>query len=235
MRSPRKREEHLERAGRGTVQLVGARADVPRPWCRCVIATPASRSACPPMYFVALCTTTSAPSRSGCWRTGVANVLSTATNAPRVLRGWNDRREVGDLEERVRRRFEPDQVGVGRRIDPGGRVGDRDPGDDPTETLLGVAQPGADAGVDVVGSDHPSIPHRSRDSTALIAAMPDENATAAPPSSEPIAASNAIHVGVPSSRLYSGPSPAVVGEVVRGEHDRHVQRVTGACRNPARH
>ena len=42
-----------------------------------------------------------------------------------------------------------------------------------------------------------------------MAAIPDENATAGPPSSDPIAASNAIHVGVPSSRLYSGPPPGV--------------------------
>ncbi len=75
-------------------------------------------------------------------------------------------------------------------------------------------------------------PAPNRDRTALIAAMPDENATAAPPSSDPIAASNAIHVGVPSSRLYSGAAARRRGEVVRGEHDRHVQRVTGASRTP---
>ena len=57
----------------------------------------------------------------------------------RVLGRRDDRRQIGDLEERVGRRFEPDQVGVGRRIGPGGRVGHRNPRDDPTEALLGVA------------------------------------------------------------------------------------------------
>ena len=41
-----------------------------------------------------------------------------------VLGGRDDRGQVGDLQERVRRRFEPDQVGVGRRVDPCRRVGD---------------------------------------------------------------------------------------------------------------
>ena len=34
------------------------------------------------MYFVVEWSTTSAPSASGCWRYGVANVLSTTTVAP---------------------------------------------------------------------------------------------------------------------------------------------------------
>ena len=34
------------------------------------------------MYFVVECSTTSAPSFSGCWRYGVAKVLSTTTIAP---------------------------------------------------------------------------------------------------------------------------------------------------------
>ena len=36
----------------------------------------------PPAYFVVECTATSAPSSSGCWRYGVAKVLSTITRAP---------------------------------------------------------------------------------------------------------------------------------------------------------
>jgi hypothetical protein len=36
----------------------------------------------PPRYFVVECTTTSAPSASGVWRYGDANVLSTARTAP---------------------------------------------------------------------------------------------------------------------------------------------------------
>ena len=36
------------------------------------------------MYFVAECTTRSTPSERGCCSSGVANVLSTATSAPRL-------------------------------------------------------------------------------------------------------------------------------------------------------
>ena len=45
-----------------------------------VIATPPTTSLWPPMYFVVECTTICAPSASGCWKYGVANVLSTATS-----------------------------------------------------------------------------------------------------------------------------------------------------------
>ena len=43
---------------------------------------PSNRSACPPMNFVALCSTRSAPKDSGRCPSGVANVLSTTTSAP---------------------------------------------------------------------------------------------------------------------------------------------------------
>ena len=43
---------------------------------------PSSTSECPARYFVALCTTTSAPRSSGFWPRGVANVESTTTRAP---------------------------------------------------------------------------------------------------------------------------------------------------------
>lgn len=46
------------------------------------------------------CTTTSAPSVSGRWPSGVANVLSTATSAPIGVRGLDERGHVGDLEHR---------------------------------------------------------------------------------------------------------------------------------------
>ncbi len=41
-------------------------------------------SECPARYFVTLCTTMSAPNSNGCWKTGVANVLSTTTSALRA-------------------------------------------------------------------------------------------------------------------------------------------------------
>ena len=47
-----------------------------------VMTAPPIRSECPPMYFVTLCTTTSAPRANGCWSAGDANVLSTTTCAP---------------------------------------------------------------------------------------------------------------------------------------------------------
>ena len=47
-----------------------------------VARKPPTTSECPPRYFVVECRTTSAPSESGCWRYGVAKVLSTTTSAP---------------------------------------------------------------------------------------------------------------------------------------------------------
>ena len=47
-----------------------------------VATKPPTTSEWPPRYFVVECRTTSAPSASGCWRYGVANVLSTTTSAP---------------------------------------------------------------------------------------------------------------------------------------------------------
>ena len=45
-------------------------------------SAPPTTSECPPRYFVVECTTTSAPSASGCCRYGEANVLSTTSSAP---------------------------------------------------------------------------------------------------------------------------------------------------------
>ncbi len=47
-----------------------------------VAANPPTTSEWPPRYFVVECTEMSAPSSSGCWRYGVAKVLSTTTTAP---------------------------------------------------------------------------------------------------------------------------------------------------------
>ena len=51
------------------------------------------------------CTDTSAPSASGCWRNGVANVLSTTTRA--CVGELGDRLDVDDRERRVGRRLDP--------------------------------------------------------------------------------------------------------------------------------
>ena len=54
------------------------------------------------------CTTTSAPSSSGCWRYGVAKVLSTARIAPTLCAASAAAPDVDDVQQRVRRRLDPD-------------------------------------------------------------------------------------------------------------------------------
>ena len=44
--------------------------------------TPPMASPCPPRNLVALCSTMAAPCRKGCWRTGLAKVLSTSSGTP---------------------------------------------------------------------------------------------------------------------------------------------------------
>ena len=100
-----------------------------------VTATPTTVSECPPRYFVAEWNTMSAPSSSGRWSAGEANVLSTTTSGPLPARGrpfvGGRRRglDVDELQERVRRRLEPDQARRVRRATPtarrGGRAGRR--------------------------------------------------------------------------------------------------------------
>src|SRR5438093_7067773 len=51
-------------------------------------------------------------------------------------------------------------------------------------------------------------PDDSWSNTAAMAAIPDANATAAPPSSPPTICSRASHVGVPSSRAYARRPPS---------------------------
>ena len=100
-----------------------------------VEAMPSMRSEWPEMNFVALCMTTSAPSSSGRWSSGVAKVASTATAAPAAWAPAIRRVELGDADERVGRALDPqqrraldlaqDRLGVGHvRLDeldpPGG-------------------------------------------------------------------------------------------------------------------
>ena len=86
-----------------------------------VTTAPPIRSEWPPMYFVTLCTTASAPSSSGRCSAGVANVLSTTTRAPASCAACATAPDVDDLEHRVRRRLEPARRGSAR----GGRRADR--------------------------------------------------------------------------------------------------------------
>ena len=76
----------------------------------------------PPRYFVVEWTTRSAPSSSGCCRYGVANVLSTTSSAPTACAASAARADVDDVQQRVRRRLDPDDARVARR---GARRGSR--------------------------------------------------------------------------------------------------------------
>ena len=75
----------------------------------------------------------SAPSVSGRWMAGEANVLSTTISgrvppsAARAIERVGHRRDVDDLEQRVGRRLEPDQAGplgqgLPQRVGAGGEV-----------------------------------------------------------------------------------------------------------------
>ena len=74
-------EVGLERARAWLRPARGARAAGARARRTAATTAPSSRSEWPPRYFVAECTTRSAPSSSGRWTSGVANVLSTTINA----------------------------------------------------------------------------------------------------------------------------------------------------------
>ena len=125
-----------------------------------VTATPRIVSLWPARYFVAEWKTMSAPRSSGRWRTGVANVLSTTISgrgpSPKRSRSTPaDGLDVDDLQERVRRRLEPDEPGaVGQRLPHRLRVGREVcvSGDDAVRAadLLEVAERAA---VDVVADD----------------------------------------------------------------------------------
>ena len=75
---------------------------------------------------MAECTTRSAPSSSGRWTSGVASVLSTASSASGLRRAAHDGGQVGDRQQRVGRRLQPQQVGLGGQLEPARRVLDGD-------------------------------------------------------------------------------------------------------------
>ena len=65
--------------------------------------------------------TTSAPRVSGCWRYGDAKVLSTTSSAPGVVGDPGEGLDVADVEQRVGRRLDPDQLRLARAGSPRGR------------------------------------------------------------------------------------------------------------------
>ena len=76
-----------------------------------VTVAPPTTSEWPPRYLVVECTTAVAPSSSGRWTTGVAKVLSTTTVRPSARLDHGG--DVDLVEQRVRRRLDPDQPRLG--------------------------------------------------------------------------------------------------------------------------
>ena len=139
---------------------------------------PPTTSEWPPRYFVVECTTTSAPSSSGCCRYGVANVLSTTTRAPRSCASVATAAMSTIGEQRVGRRLDPHDAwcsschaaaSASRSVrsatshsTPGRRV---HLGDEPERAAVGV-----------VGEHARGRRARAARSTASSAAMPLANA-----------------------------------------------------------
>ena len=122
---------------------------------RFVATNPPTTSLWPPTYFVVLCMTRSAPRSIGRCSAGLMNVLSTARSDRALLRERRDRPDVRDLEHRVRRRLDPDELrrGLDRALDRGeiARVHVGVPEPELAEHLLEDAERPA---VDVVARDH---------------------------------------------------------------------------------
>ena len=84
-----------------------------------VTHSPTSRSLWPPMNLVPLCITIAAPNSSGRCNSGVANVESTTIRARGCAAAAPIAGEIGDVEGRVRRRLDPEDIGARRRQDGG--------------------------------------------------------------------------------------------------------------------
>ena len=96
--------------------------------------TPPVASEWPPRYFVALCTTRSAPHSSGRSIAGEANVESTAEQCAARRRDCRQRGDVGHQHRRVGERFGPDDLravghggGHGGSVRSGRRTSSRSP------------------------------------------------------------------------------------------------------------
>ena len=120
-----------------------------------VATKPPITSEWPPRYFVVECSATSAPSASGCWRYGVANVLSTTTQRAGVVRDLRGGRDVDDVQRRVRRGLQPDEPRVLVEV-LGEAVGDlvgREEREAVALRLVDLREHPVDAAVDVVDGD----------------------------------------------------------------------------------
>ena len=120
VRSPRRTRKQSNGPGTAPIAFWRNRSRSARS-SRSVTAIPLTVSEWPARYFVAEWNTMSAPSASGRWMAGEANVLSTTSSGRSPRAPWmgveplGDRLDVDHLEMRVRRRLEPDEPGPSRR------------------------------------------------------------------------------------------------------------------------
>ncbi len=148
-------EPAVERArARRRATSAGSAAARRAPGRSCATKPPIT-SEWPPRYFVVEWTTRSAPSSSGCCRYGVAKVLSTTTSAPAACAASAARADVDDVQQRVRRRLDPDEPSCARRGAP--RGSSNSSAGDVVEAvalrLVDLRDHPVDAAVDVVDSD----------------------------------------------------------------------------------
>ena len=101
------------------------------------------------------CTDASAPKASGCWRYGVANVLSTTTRAFVGVRELGDRLDVDDRQRRIGRRLDPHHPGlVAPRRAERSRVAQVNRGPRDAVRLVNACDEPESAAVRVGGDDH---------------------------------------------------------------------------------
>jgi hypothetical protein len=157
-----------------------------------------SRSEWPPMNLVALCTTMSAPRARGCCSSGVAKVLSIPARAP----AWQPAAHRAGRSATSSSGLEgaPARAGPRRRRRPGRlrcRSGPR--GRRSSGRAGGVGEKPADPEVAVLGGDDAAA-GRQEVEHGGDRGLPEENATAWPPSTWPTAVPNASLPGVASVR-----------------------------------
>ena len=230
VRSPRSASHASTVPGTAPCRLRVATSRSATPTSRAT-ATPSSRSEWPERYFVALCTTTSAPVSSGRCRIGVAKVLSTASSAPRRSGRAASALEVDELAAAGWSGLSAQhQVGARRRASARRRVGEVDPADrQPAARLAGARARRA------CRSRRPARrprrpPSGTRSTTAATAAIPDAKRRGH-------AALEGAEGGLehlPRRVAVAAVPDLAAGVVGRGHHERRVQRPVGLPGRAAR-
>ena len=164
-----------------------------------VTTAPPTTSLWPLRYFVVECTTTSAPSAIGCCSAGDRKVLSTTTRRAHGVRRAADPADVGDAQQRIARRLDPDDPRAAR-CDDVRRIRRREIGEHDVEEAALRQRPKQSlrSAVTVVRGD---------DDVARLQEMKDErhgghprardHAAPAPPSSSASASASWERVGLP--------------------------------------